>query len=50
MPDEKFRHLLLLGGEERAMNTLRFLKAEQTKAKVTKDQLEYIKMMYHNIS
>lgn len=50
MPDETFRHLLLLGGEERAMNTLRFLKAEQTKAKVTNEQLEYIKMMYQNIS
>ena len=50
MPDEIFRHLLLLGGEERAMNTLRFLKAEQTKAKVTNEQLEYIKMMYQNIS
>ena len=32
------------------MNTLRFLKAEQTKAKVTNEQLEYIKMMYQNIS
>lgn len=50
MPDETFRHLLLLGGEERAMNTLRFLKAEQTKAKVTNEQLEYINMMYQNIS
>ena len=32
------------------MNTLRFLKAEQTKAKVTNEQLEYINMMYQNIS
>lgn len=50
MPDETFRHLLLLGGEDGTMNTLRFLKAEQTKAEITNEQLTYIRNMYQSIA
>lgn len=40
----------MLGGENWAMNTLRFLKAEQIRQQVTKEQLQYITNMYQSIA